>query len=121
MSQTIINTTITFVISSVLGYCVSVIKNYKKKLEDKKESEKAVLETILKKFAELEESQLTDMKNDLSNKFYVYDALEEVDDYLVMSFREKCERYFKMGGDSWIHPMYDQSFKWKLKPTGYLK
>ena len=61
------------------------------------------------------------MKHELSNKFFVYDALDVVEDYLVMSFREQCEQYFDLGGDSWIHPMYDQSFKWKIKQTKYLK
>lgn len=117
MWNTIINTTITIIVSSTLGYCVSVIKNYKKKLQDKKQEEQNVLE----EFKKLKETQLMDMRNDLSNKFFIYDALEEVEDYLVISFREKCEKYFEMGGDNWIHPMYDKSYKWEIKQTGYLK
>lgn len=116
MIKTIISTVITFVVSGVLGYCVSVIKNYKNKLNEKKQKENQVLKEIKK----LKETQLLDMRNDLSNKFYVYDALEAVEDYLVMSFREKCEAYFELGGNNWIHPMYDKSFKWNIKPTGYL-
>lgn len=116
MAQTIINTAITFIISGILGYCVSIIKNYKTKIATKKQDDKE----ILKEFEKLKETQLMDMRNDLSNKFFVYDALEEVEDYLVISFREKCEKYFEMGGNNWIHPVYDKSFKWKIKPTGYL-
>lgn len=116
MINTVINTTITIITSGVLGYFTSSIKNYKKqKLEDQKEKTK-----ILKEIKQLKETQMEDMRNDLSNKFYVYDAMEEVEDYLVMAFRKKCERYFEMKGDTWIHPMYDKSFKWKLKKTGYL-
>ena len=109
MLQQAINTTIAFVVSGLLGFCISQLKGFKKQRKD-----------IILEFKQLKESQLLDMRSDLSNKFYVYDAMEEVDDYLVMSFREKCERYFSQGGDSWIHPMYDKSFKWKIKPTGYL-
>ena len=87
-----------------------MLKNYKKGKDE-----------ILNEFKELKESQLADMKSDLSGKFFIYDAMDEVEDYLVYSFREKCERYFSLNGDSWIHPMYDKSFKWKIKPTGYLK
>ena len=105
-----VNTVITFIVSGALGYFTSTIKNYKKQKDE-----------ILKEFEQLKESQLMDMKNDLSNKFFVYDAMEEVEDYLIMAFREKCERYFKLGGDSWIHPMYDKSLQWKTKQTGYLK
>lgn len=110
MVNTIINTATTFVVSGILGYCVSTIKNYKKNKDE-----------ILKEFEQLKESQIMDMRSDLSNKFFVYDAMDEVEDYLVMSFREKCERYFNMGANTWIHPMYEKSFKWKIKSTGYLK
>ena len=110
MTETIIKTILSFVTTGILGYCVSTIKYYKKGKDE-----------ILKEFKELKESQLADMKSDLSGKFFIYDAMEEVEDYLVYSFREKAERYFKMGGDSWIHPMYEKSKTWKIKPTGYLK
>ena len=110
MVQTIINTIITIIITSVSGYCINAVKNNKNNFK-----------TIIKEFEQIKESQLMDMRNDLSNKFYVYDAMEEVEDYLVFAFREKCERYFELDGDSWIHPMYDQSFKWKIKRTNYLK
>lgn len=110
MIDTIIKTIITFVASGVLGYCVSTIKNYKKGKEQ-----------ILIEFNELKESQLMDMRSDLSNKFYVYDAMEEVEDYLALSWQEKCERYFKLGGNNYLHNLYEKSQKWKIKPTGYLK
>lgn len=110
MLDTLLKTIISFIATGTLGYCVSTIKNYKKG-RDK----------ILDEFLQLKESQLADMKSDLSGKFYIYDAMEQVEDYLVYSFREKCERYFHLGGDSWIHPMYDKSFKWEIKPTRYLK
>ena len=110
MTNTILNTIVTFIVSGLLGYCINSIKNYKKQKDD-----------ILKEFEQLKESQLLDMKSDLSSKFYIYDSMDEVDDYLVMAFREKCERYFILGGNTWIKPLYDKSFMWKLKPTDYLK
>lgn len=113
----IITCVIGFIVPGVLGYLMGVIKSYKKKLQDKKQEEME----ILNEFKKLKESQMLDMKSELSNKFFVYNAMEEVEDYLVESFRKDCERYFDMGGDSWIHPMYDKSFEWEMKPTGYLK
>ena len=110
MIQTIINTIITFIISCGLGYCINAVKNYK---EQKNE--------IIKEFDQLKKSQLMDMRSDLSNKFYIYDCMEEVEDYLVISFQQKCERYFEMGGNHYIHALYNKSFEWKIKPTGYLK
>ena len=117
MKETFINTLISLAVSGIVGYLIGRIKDYKKKLQDKKTME----ERIIKEIKLLKEDQLLEMRNDLSNKFFVYNAMDEVEDYLVMSFREKCERYFGYGGDSWIHPMYDTSFNWKIKPTGYLQ
>lgn len=110
MTHTILNTIITFIVSSSLGYCVNIIKSYKKQKND-----------IMDEFKQLKESQVLDMRSDLSSKFFVYNSLDEVEDYLVESFREKCKRYFALGGNDWIHPMYEQSFKWKMKQTGYMK
>lgn len=110
MIQTIINYLLTFVITTSLGFVVKKLKNMAHSISE-----------YMHEFNDIKNSQMMDMKSDLSAKFFVYDAMEEVEDYLVMSFREKCERYFDMGGDTWIHPMYDKSFKWVIKPTGYLK
>lgn len=110
MLDKVISTIIGFVVTGALGYCLNIIKGYKTKSHD-----------LLVEFERLKESELSDMKSDLSSKFFIYDSLEEVEDYLVISFREKCERYFEMGGNTWIHPMYDKSFQWKIKTTGYLK
>ena len=114
MMQMIVDTVVKFLITGALGFCIGLIKNKKKQLEQSKK-------TILEEFNKLKETQLLDMRNDLSNKFFIYDALPEVEDYLVISFREKCEKYFDMGGDNWIHPMYDKSFEWKIKQTAYMK
>ena len=110
MVNTIISTALTFLVSSILGYCVSTIKNYKKQKDE-----------IMHEFSQLKESELMDMRSDLSSKFYVYDSMEEVEDYLVISFQEKCQRYFALGGNNYIHALYDKSFKWKVKQTEYLK
>lgn len=110
MLQTIINCVITFTVTGCLGIVVKKLKSVLK-----------IINNFINEFKEIKDSQMMDMKSDLSAKFFVYDAMDEVEDYLVMSFREKCERYFEMGGDTWIHPMYDKSFEWVIKPTNYLK
>lgn len=112
---------IQFSITGALGYCVSTIKNLKKKRQEKEDRILQEIENLKKQQQIVLEDQLDEMRTDLSNKFYVYDAMEEVEDYLVTSFREKCEKYFDKGGDRWVHPMFDKSFKWKVKVTGYLK
>lgn len=109
MVELVLKSIISYIIPIILGFLIGILKNIKANDKEFKED--------LKK---IKENELLEMRGDLSNKFYVYDAMEEVEDYLVMSFQEKCERYFAMGGNNWIHPMYDKSKNWKIKPTGYL-
>ena len=60
------------------------------------------LEALEIRLDRVEKDELDEMRNDLSNKFYVYDAMDQVEDYLVTSFREKCNKYFDKGGVSII-------------------
>ena len=120
MAEQIIKIVVNFIVTGLLGYTVATIKSINKKKKEKDDKVLKEIETLKLQQKEIIREQLDEMKSDLSNKFYIYDAMNEVEDYLVMSFREKCERYFDKGGDTWIHPMYDKSFQWKIKPTGYL-
>lgn len=120
MTEQIIKIVVNFAVTGLLGYFVATLKSFKKKKKEKEDKILKEIEKLAKKQEDIEQEQLMEMKSDLSNKFYVYDAMDEVEDYLVMAFRQKCERYFEKGGDSWIHPMYDKSFEWDIKPTGYL-
>lgn len=121
MTEQVIKTIVNFAVTGLLGYTISTVKNLKKKRKEKEDKILLEIEKLKTKQEILDYNDLCEMKSDLSNKFFIYDAMEEVEDYLVMSFREKCERYFERGGDSWVHPMYEKSFQWKIKPTGYLK
>lgn len=120
MTNDIIKIVVNFLVTGLLGYCVASLKNFKKKKKEKEDKIFKEIELIKKKLEKLDQEDLKQMKSDISNKFFVYDAMDEVEDYLVESFRNECERYFDRGGDSWVHPMYDKSFEWDIKPTGYI-
>lgn len=110
MTQTIINTTITFIISSILGYCVSVIKNYKGKLNQKIENEKVqniALQTIL-------QSQLT-------NIYFVYQEIGEIPDYVYKNWLNMLAIYEQLEGDGFIHTLADKMKTWKITKTDILK
>lgn len=109
MTHTIINTTITFIISSILGYCVSVIKNYKKKLKDKTENEQVqnlALQALLK-------SQLT-------NTYFVYSELKKIPDYAYQNFLDLLKVYESLGGDGFIHTIAKKMETWEITKTGIL-
>ena len=106
----IINTSITFVVSSILGYCLNVIKNYKKKLNEKIQSEtlqNVALQTLLK-------SQLT-------NIFFVYNELKEIPDYVYQNFLDMLKVYESLGGDSYIHTISKKMEMWEIVKTDILK
>lgn len=110
MAQTIINTIITFFVSGVLGYCVSSIKNYKNKLNNKTENEKlqnVALQTLLK-------SQLT-------NTYFVYQELGEIPDYVYQNFLDMLQVYEALDGNSYIHTIAHKMESWRISKTDILK
>ena len=46
MTQLFLNTILTFSVSSVLGYCLNSMKNYKNKLNQKEEESKILKDAI---------------------------------------------------------------------------
>lgn len=109
MAETIIKTVITFALSTSLGYCASVIKNYKKKLKEKTNNEKVqnmALQTLLK-------SQLT-------NTYFVYSELKQVPDYVYQNFLDMLKVYESLGGNSYIHTIAKKMESWDIKKTDIL-
>ena len=105
--EKVIGTIITCLVSAGMGYVLNGLKTYKHHAKK-----------LLEEFAQLKQDQLDDMRAALANKFYTYNTMEEVDDYLYVSFVEGCNKYFSRGGDRYIHDLYERSKKWKIKKTG---
>ena len=110
MTQTIINTAVTFIISSILGYCVSVIKNYKKKLKNKTSNEKVQNEALQAL-----------LKSQLTNTYFVYSELKQIPDYVYQNFLDLLKGYESFGGDGFIHTLARKMENWELTKTDILK
>ena len=109
MGHTIINTSVTFVVSSILGYCVSVIKNYKKKLKDKEQKEdiqNMALQALL--------------KGQLTNVYFVYNELKQIPDYAYQNFLDMLKVYEGLGGDGFIHSIARKMENWEIVKTDIL-
>lgn len=105
-----INTVITFIISSILGYCVSVIKNYKSKLQQIKQNENLqniALQALLK-------SQLT-------NIYFVYNEMKQIPDYAYQNFLDMLKVYESLDGDGFIHTIAKKMENWDISKTDILK
>lgn len=110
MTQTMINTIVTFIISGLLGYSVSVIKNYKSKLQRQKENENlqnTALQALLK-------SQLT-------NIYFVYNELKQIPDYAYQNFLDLLKVYESLDGDGFIHTIAKKMESWEISKTDILK
>lgn len=109
MINTIINTLITIIVSGVLGYCVSVIKNYKKKLEDNRKNEN--LQTM---------ALLTLLKGNLTNTYFVYSELKQIPDYAYQSFLDTLAVYESLGGNGFVHTIAAKMQEWEIIKTDVL-
>lgn len=109
MINTIINTVITIIISSILGYCVNVIRNYKKKLEDNKKNENIQNMALL-----------TLLKGNLTNTYFVYSELKQIPDYAYQNFLDTLAVYEGLGGDGFIHTIAKKMESWEIVKTDIL-
>lgn len=105
--ESIIKTIITCLVSAGVGCILNQLKVYRTNIKK-----------LVKEFETLKQDQLDDMRTDLANKFYVYDVMEQVEDYLYIGFVDTCNKYFARGGDGYIHDLYERSKKWKIKKSG---
>ncbi len=110
MLHTIISTSITFVVSSILGYCVSVIKNYQNQLKKSKSNE--IIQNLALKSL---------LKSNLTNIYFVYSELREIPDYAYENFLDMLSVYESLGGNGFIHTLADKKKSWKIKKTNVLK
>ena len=110
MTQTIIKTAITVITSSILGYCVSVIRNYKKRLKSKEANE------------EIQNNALrTMLQAQLTSVYFVYEKLGEIPDYVYKNWLNMLSIYEQLGGNDYIHILAKKMEKWKIIKTDILK
>jgi len=110
MATTILNTLITFIISGILGYCVSVIKNYKKKLNQAKKNENIQNMALL-----------TLLKGTLTNTYFVYSEMKTIPDYAYQNFLDTLGVYESLGGNGYIHTIAKKMEDWEIIKTDILK
>lgn len=110
MWEKVVNTVITFVISGSLGYCVSAIKNYKKKILEKRENESVQNKALL-----------TLLRNNLVNTYFDYNKKKQIPDYIYQSFLAELEVYEALGGDGFVHTIAKKMDNWELIKTDILQ
>lgn len=109
MINTIITTIITFVISGLLGYCVSRIKTYRDKAIKDKENEN--IQNL---------ALLTLLQTELTNTYYKYQKNGEIPDYIYKNWLNLLSIYEKLGGNDYIHTLSKKMEGWVIVKTDIL-
>ena len=108
--NTIINTSITVIVSALLGVCFTKIKEYKNRLENKnKEGE--MLKTAL----------MSMLQSDLTNTYFVYEKIGAVPDYVYKNWCNSKMIYEELGGNDYIHVLDEKMKSWKITKTDILR
>lgn len=110
MAGSILKTIINYLVPLILGYCISLIKNYKKKLKDKNENDEMFKVALM-----------TMLQSDLTNTYFVYENLKEIPDYIYKNWLNLLSIYEKLGGNDYIHVLAEKMKVWNIKKTDILK
>ena len=110
MTETIIKTTISVIVSGALGFCISKIKQYKKTLKDK-DIEKDLLK----------EAMMITLQGTLTNTYYVYEEIGKIPDYVYRNWLNQKEIYEKLGGNDYIHVLAEKMKDLNFEKTDILK
>ena len=110
MIQTIINTSISFVVGSILTYCVGRIKHYKTRLKTKEENEHVQNVALLYL-----------LQNQLTTTFYVYNELGEITDYVLKNWINSFKIYKQLGGNDYVDTLKEKMMTWKVVKTDILE
>lgn len=106
----IMNTVVTFVVSGTLGYCVSRIKEYKRKLKEKETNEKVQNLALL-----------TLLQSQLTNTYFIYEKLQQIPDYIYRNWLNSLKIYEQLGGNDYCHTLEKKMQKWKIVKTDILE
>ena len=110
MLDTIIKTIITVLISSILGYCISTIKQYSKRLK-KKNNEESEIKDALKYL----------IQSNLTNTYFAYQQIGEIPDYVYKNWLNLFRIYKALGGNEFVDTIEEKMRSWSIKPTDILK
>lgn len=109
MGEKIITTIITFLVSTALGYCISVIKNYKACKAKEKQNENVQNKALL-----------MILQSSLTNTYFVYENLGKIPDYVYKNWLNLLSAYEALDGDDYIHTLAKKMESWKIEKTDIL-
>ena len=100
--MTAINTIITFLISTLLGYCLNALI---KKTKNEKLQNKALM---------------TLLKNNLVSTYFIYNEISKIPDYVYQNFLDELQVYESLDGNGFVHNIAKKMENWEIIKTNIL-
>lgn len=98
----ILDIAIRYIVPLLLGYCINIIKNYKKKTTATNKALKIMLQ------------------NNLTNTYFVYSNKKKIPDYIYRNWLNMLEEYENLKGDDYIHTLAIKMQNWEIVRTDIL-
>lgn len=99
MVETIIKSAISFIVSGVIGYCISQIKGLKS----------------------IKNSLMIMMQSNLTNTYFAYEKIGKIPDYVYKNWLNELKGYEGLHGDDYVHVLADKMKDWEIVKTDILE
>lgn len=93
---------IKYFVPLILGFCLNVIANYRKKATATNRALKIMLQ------------------NNLTNTYFVYSTKKKIPDYVYKNWLNMLEEYEALEGDDFIHALATKMQSWEIVRTDIL-
>lgn len=103
MVEQILKTIINYVVPLLLGFLIAKVTNYRKKNDG------------------LKNGVMTMLQSNLTNTFFYYEPFKKIPDYVYKNFLNELKAYGDLGGNDYIHTIYEHMKTWEITRTDILK
>jgi len=109
MIETIIKSAISVIVSVALGFCISKIKDYKKRLKKKDDENNLTKEALMMM-----------LQGSLTNTYFVYNEINKIPDYVLKNWLNSFKIYKKLGGNDFVDTLKGKIDTWQISKTDIL-
>lgn len=102
MTEQVIDIILKYIIPLILGYCINVIKNYKKKTNSTNQALKIMLQS------------------NLTNTYFLYSKKKQITDYIYRNWLNMFKEYKNLGGNEFIDKLAEKMEEWEIVHTDIL-
>ena len=99
MVETIIKTSVSVIVSGVIGYCISQIKGLRS----------------------IKQSLMIMLQSNLTNTYFAYEKMGKIPDYVYKNWLNELKGYESLNGDDYVHVLADKMKSWEIVKTDILE